>query len=135
MGLHYRGELIDPAVPAAVLVRLVASERSDEVVDVRGQSRLPLAGCRGDTDAGVGEQGRSQRQDLIDADTGSAQRQRSAQAVQVRAVQVDVGQAAVLEVRAAPVATEKSGVRQRGLVAVHLSEWTVFDEQDLTIRR
>jgi len=38
MGLHYRGELIDPAVPAAVLVRLVASERSDEVVDVRGQS-------------------------------------------------------------------------------------------------
>ena len=38
MGLHYRGELVDPAVPAAVLVRLVASERSDEVVDVRGQS-------------------------------------------------------------------------------------------------
>jgi hypothetical protein len=38
MGLHYRGKLIDPAVPAAVLVRLVASERSDEVVDVRGQS-------------------------------------------------------------------------------------------------
>jgi len=34
-GLYERGDLIDPAVPAAVLVRLIASERTGEVLDVR----------------------------------------------------------------------------------------------------
>lgn len=34
-GLHQRGELLDPAVPAAVLVRLVATERTGQVIDVR----------------------------------------------------------------------------------------------------
>jgi NAD(P)-dependent dehydrogenase (short-subunit alcohol dehydrogenase family) len=36
-GLYERGDLIDPAVPAAVLVRLIASERTGEVLDVRAQ--------------------------------------------------------------------------------------------------
>jgi NAD(P)-dependent dehydrogenase (short-subunit alcohol dehydrogenase family) len=41
-GLHERGELLDPALPARLVVRLVQTDRSGEVVDTRERSGQEL---------------------------------------------------------------------------------------------
>ncbi len=43
-GLHERGELVDPGVPATLVARLVATERTGEVIDARSEAGRALLG-------------------------------------------------------------------------------------------